>query len=486
MSDEILDDFNNTLTVLIQKLTSTLEQLTLEMNNILSEFDKYNVEFNRLKLFIVNMSKNSSLSSSELIPLTDLTQRLTEFSTSYESVFQDLYTSYSRLVDSSIIFKENFKSALTSVQKNFALILSDWKHERVRLVEETNTLKNSLTSLKDENIRLLDEKKRLTRSLESLQLSYNSLNNQFNALQQEYDLTLKKLNTLQESNIQLAKNFENTRTRLETVIKGFNRVYKGFKNLPDTDLKLPSYLLLKSIQEPISIEQLNIFFRNLESVIELDRSLLNSYVNSKSFTTALRNNYYTQVLNQVFKTLLDVEDQQRSEIERRICEIESLISDQQQTRYIHSELFKPFIKTARNLLASEQKPLGEAALKLIEQVKLKFEDPELRKTLIRRTGIRDLNLDDCAVKSFEIPLDFDNIDVSLNNLLESLNTEIFEKRRELSTLFFESWRDTALKTASESKLVSYIILSVVLKLIGKADVRDSDLHKLFKKSLFLV
>lgn len=479
MSDEFIEEFTATFDALIQKITSTLDQLIIEMNTILSGFDKQTVDVNRLKLLLENTSKTSSLNDSEFTLLVEFSNKLNELLKIHADDLSELYNSYQKLLDTANILKENFKSALTSVQKNFNLILKDWRSERKKLFEEK-------TSLSEEKTRLLGENKTLKERLEELQTAYNSLNKQFNELQHDYNISVDKLNSLQQSHLQLERDFKNLQTSFETIMSGFKNAYSFFKNLPEANLKLPSHLLLNSIREPLNVDQLNSFLKNLESLIELDQSLIKSHVHSKSFTTALTNNSYTEILNQAFKNILDVEERERNEIERRICEVEALINDAQLSRYIHTELFKPFTETARNLLDSNQRLLGEAAMKLIEQVKLKFEDVELRKTLIRRTGIRGLNLGDCVVESCELPLDVERVDLSLNNLLESLNTELFEKRRELSTFFFESWRDTALKIVSENKLVSYIILLIVKKLVEKANLKDSDLRKLFKKSLFLV
>ncbi|WEU40309.1 MAG: hypothetical protein OdinLCB4_007530 [Candidatus Odinarchaeum yellowstonii] len=484
MSGELVDDFAETFNALIQKLSSTLDQLILEMNSLLSGFDKQTVEVNRLKQLLEDASKASSLP--EFTILADYANRLSESLTVHVNDFRELYSFYQKLLEAATLFRENFKSSLTSVQRNFTLILEEWRRERGKLGEEIDSLTKDLKNLREEEATLLEEKNGLTVKLEELQAAYNSLNKQFNELKRDYNLSLDKLTALQESNLKLDRELKNFEKRLENVLYSFQHAYNFFKTLPNISLNLPSYTLFKSIKEPLTVEQLNLFFKNAESVIESDSSLLNSYANSKSFTTALTGASYALILNQAFKNILDVEERERNEIELRICEVEALINDAQLSRYIHTELFKPFIKTARNLLASSQKLLGEVALKLIEQVKLKFEDVELRKTLIRRTGIRGLNLDDCAVESFEIPLDVDRIDASLNNLVESLNAEIFEKRRDLSTFFFESWRDTGLKLASESKLLSYIILSIVKKMLGRANVKDSDLRKLFKKGLFLV
>ncbi len=486
MSDEIFDDFNNTLNALIQRLSSALDQLILEMNSILSLFDNHNVELERLKLFSENLSKTVFSNVFDAGLLSDLMKQFKDSLNSYTSVFRELYDSYNRLVEASNLFKENFKSALSSVLKNFTFMLGDWRCERSRLVEERDSLNRALAGLQAEKATLLDENKRLASNLRDLQASYDSLNTRFNELERDYNLSLQRAEILRESNLRLERDFETVRSRFNAVIEGFNRVYNLFKNFSNSDLNLPSSLLLKSIREPFDFEQLNIFFRNFETVIELDGSLLKSYARSKSFKTALTGSYYSEILSRVFKNILDVEEEKYGLIERRICEVEALINDSQQSRYLYTELFKPFIKTARNLLASNQSLLAEAALQIAELVKFKFEDADLRRTLIRRTGIRGLNLDDCAVGVSEIPLDVDAVNVSVNNLLEALNSEIFERRRDLSTFFFEAWRDAALKYMSDNKIVCYVVLSIVKRLLERAGLKDSDLHKLFKKSLILV
>ncbi|MEM2906968.1 MAG: hypothetical protein QW739_02690, partial [Candidatus Odinarchaeota archaeon] len=461
-NSNIIEDFNNTLNLLIQKIFLSIEHIIIEMHSLTSLLEKNNIKIDSIRDFLEKFKKNYMSNTGNTGQNLKVITSIEDFLTSYHWDTHEFYDSYKKLVESSTSFKESLKNSLTSIQKNINLITKSYEDESKKLMEENKSLQKTVSEIQAKNTSLLEEKKALNSKLEQLKLSYDSLNKQFNELEKNYTVSIEKISNLQKSNISLENNLKTVQDKFDRIKSSFNQLYNSFNRLPSNELKLPSYIIKKSVRPPPEVEQLETLFKNIELLIELDNSLLSSYSNSRAFSEALFNSNYTQILNQVFKNIMDIEDQEHNEIERKICEVEALANDPQHIRYIHTELFKPYIKAARTLLSTRQKKMGEAASQLIEKVKEKLENQELRKILIRRTGIRNTDIDECSIQSYEIPLETDNIDASLRNLVESLNDEIAERKRELVTMFFDSWRETALQLTGGGveKIVAYIILLI--------------------------
>ena len=372
----------------------------------------------------------------------------------------------------------------------------------VKTQDEITILRNQLTE-KQNRMSILEEDMKAL-SEENTELSHKIVDqtNQIDTLNQ-------KLKILHQDRLELKENIERNRKatkelqaemdQTQTVLQRIKkenemveRLHNDFlkygKEEIDQTLRLPSNLIIQGISEGLS--SLTKLFENLKRICEVDRTLARRFEGSKAFRNTLTSESYNHVLGSVFSGIRDAEDSAYSAAKNVIDEEEVWIGDPKNQRYMHTEIFFPFTRSARNLLKTRQETLIkgiEVLVKILTEIR---DDPSIKKILIRRTGIRVLNLEGCEILSTDLPHDLNSMDLNLDAILGTLNTELEEKKRDLNTQFFEIIRKTAKDAAKAgnrvTKLAAYAILKIALNILRKSSQPSSELKKLFSKTLVLI
>lgn len=372
----------------------------------------------------------------------------------------------------------------------------------VKTQDEISAMRNQLSE-KQNRITLLEEDTKALKE-ENAELSYKTVDqtNQINALNHKIRiLTQDKLDLKEniERNKEAIKGLQaemdktlavmqSTRKENEKVMHLYNDFLRYGKEEVDPTLRLPSNIIIQGVSEGLS--SMAKLFENLKRICEFDTALARGLEGSKAFRNTLTSESYKDVLGSIFSGIQDVEDSTYSAAKNAIDEEEVWIGDPKNQRYMHTEIFLPFIRSARNLLKTRQETLVKGIEHLIRTLTKIRDNPSIKRILIRRTGIRVLSLEGCEIVSTDLPQNLNSMSLNIGAILGTLNTEIEEKKRDLNTQFFEIIRSTA-KDAAESgdritDLAAFAILKITLNILRRSSEPSSELKKLFSKTLVLI
>ena len=372
----------------------------------------------------------------------------------------------------------------------------------VKTQDEINNLKNQLeekqrriTNLEDGIKTLKTENAELSLRIIDQTTQITALNHELRTLKQEKLELKENIEMNKQALKELQAKLDQTQRNMERISKENEKVkslHKSFLTYGregiDQTLRLPSNLIIQGISEGLpSLEKL---FENLKRICEYDIALVKKFEASKSFRNTLTREIYADVLSSIFSGIRDAEDSSYNNAKNIIDEEEVWIGDPKNQRYMHTEIFLPYTKSARNLLKTRQETLINGIEHIIKTLIEIRDNPVIKRILIRRTGIRMLSLEGCEIASTDLPQDLNSINLNVNAMLKTLNTEIEEKKRDLNTQFFEIISETAKSVAQRgdkmTKLAAYAVLRITLNILRRSSQPSSELKKLFSKTLVLI
>lgn len=483
--NELCDTLNQLIEKLISNSVGLIESFEGKIHLINERLTSHNDTLQNLRV-----KKELFLSQTESQhPESEFEASVNECISDYKENSEGIYSSTEKLLVEFKNLKENLVQGLTSIKKNISLILQGFRSQVAYLNTRNSSLETKINQLETSLAEYQKKYSSLELKLDQIKNAYESLNRNYDELEYRNRENQDKINNLTRENQALEKNIQTFQNSMNRIKINYLELYDYLQKFPNKELKLPANIIKKDVEAVFDESRLERLFRSIRTIVDLDLELTSLYEKSRAFNEALLNNYYSQILIQEFKGISDIEDKEYNALTQKIGELEGLINNPQQSRYMHTELFEPYLKTARVLLGTHREKTAKACSKLIETIRDKLEDNEFKRLLIRRTGVRHLGLEDCHILSHEIPLDLDNIDESMNNLLNALNIHINEKQRELSLKFFEVWRDAAesLRVRDEiGKIAAYSIMLTTNKILDKIDRKDSELRRLFRKGLILI
>ncbi|MFX0068451.1 MAG: hypothetical protein ACFFA1_04465 [Promethearchaeota archaeon] len=366
--------------------------------------------------------------------------------------------------------------------------INDFKNQLRERQERITDLEDGMETLKAENtqlsLRVVDQ----ATQINALNHELRALNQEKLGLKESIESSKQALRELQSELDQAQSTMERISKENEKVIRLHNDFLKYGREGIDPALRLPSNLIIQGISEGLpSLERL---FENLKRICEYDAVLARKFEASKAFRNTLTSEIYADVLSSVFSGIRDAEDSTYNAAKNLIDEEEVWIDDPKNQRYMHTEIFLPYTRSAKDFLKTRQETLingVEYVTKILIEIR---DNPLIRKILIRRTGIRILNLKGCEIASTDLPHDLNSINQNVNAILGTLNTEIEEKKRDINTQFFEIIRETTKRIVQSgdkmTKLAAYAILRITLNILRRSSQPSSELKKLFSKTLVLI
>ncbi|MFX0096517.1 MAG: hypothetical protein ACFE7E_02020 [Candidatus Hodarchaeota archaeon] len=397
------------------------------------------------------------------------------------------------------------QSKIEELMSRINMILHPLEETATHLIktqEEIKGLENQLgekqeriTNLEDGIETLRAENTQLSLKVVDQTTQINALNHELRTLDQERLELKENIETNKQALKELQTRLDRTQTTMERIIRENEKVkhlhsdfLKYSREGIDPALRLPSNLIIQGISEELpSLEKL---FENLKRICEYDTALIRKFEASKAFRNTLTSEIYADVLGSVFSGIRDAEDSTYNAAKNVIDEEEVWIDDPKNQRYIHTEIFLPYTQSAKNLLKTRQETLINVVKYIIKTLADIRDNPVIKKILIRRTGIRMLNLKGCEIASTDLPHDLNSIDQNMDAILGTINTEIEEKKRDLNIQFFDIIRETAkqiIQSGSKmTKLAAYAILRITLNILRRSSQPASELKKLFSKTLVLI
>ncbi|MHA1410531.1 MAG: hypothetical protein ACTSQY_09555 [Candidatus Odinarchaeia archaeon] len=487
----LIQEFCETLNQLSERLikatNNMVNKLSTDITSVNEVIDNYQDTIKKIKLekdtFFLKISEE------EIPGAVDFKKSIDDFFNSLSDSAQKLKTKPQTMVSELNKFKDNLIQGLQSISNNVNLVFKQYETELNTFKKTVTEQKSKITELEEKYLQSKNEISRLETNLSNLNEAYNVLNKQYDELQKtNTDLNTRIVN-LTQNNRTLEKKLSDLESMLNKLKNNYSTLNSQFTKIRQINLKLPSRLLSEDLSEfnETTLEKL---FNNINELIDLDYKLISKYKNSRSFNKTFRELSYDQVLEQLFRNISDVEEKEFNLIKNKINEVEVSINDQQRQRYTHTDIFLPYLKSAKTLLSSHHKKMAKAANKLLEIITEKLDDPEIKRLLVRRTGIRHINLDNCQLSSYELPLDSSKIRETIDKYLNELNSHLKEKKNELSLKFFEMWRDLAINLKNSGsevdKIVAYVILLTTQKILLKTDSKNSELRKIFSRSIVLI
>ncbi|MHA1237848.1 MAG: hypothetical protein ACTSSJ_01140 [Candidatus Odinarchaeia archaeon] len=394
----------------------------------------------------------------------------------FKSLFSTLSTRFQQLSDETEKTRINFINLKDSYSaKIFQL------NENIQTKErELQELKAELNKLKNENSELVSRIKRLEEEMGRL----NSLNIQ---LKNQLEESLSKLKVMEKDNDVLRGKLDDYHTRFSKLDSLVAKLCEKLKNIPD-EINLPSKIVCRNI----SGDENKVFtlIENLINLSDLDSSLVEEFKNKVFFKKTFQSSSYVDILKNIFAGMRDVEEKDYIKVKNTLMEEKAWISDNQVQRYLHTELFQPYVETAESFIESRQLHLIKAATDILKCGRKIRDSSEVKKTLIRRTGIRLIDVRSCKLSYLSVPLDGDALQPGVEKYLNELKRRVKDASKTIDVKFFEAWikviEEINANQDKPSKFAVYALTRVTLNLLGEALKPKSELRKLFNKSLVLI
>jgi DNA repair exonuclease SbcCD ATPase subunit len=486
----LIKEFCNTLEQLSNKIISTSENLVTNITKQKNEYNTLITKYRDLISQIKTQKQNffSKLSEGEI---TDTSNFKLKLDSLIEFIEKDLID-FNKIQNENLLefnkAKETITAGLKTISRNIDLVFKQYQDDLGNFKKISNQQKIKITEIESKLSKSQDKVNSLNSKLNDIENSYQTLTRQYDDLDRDNKELNRKISDLTKNNLELEKKMNLFEGVVEKIKKYYEDTNLEFNKIKIPGLKLPSNLILTGLDN-FGENEIKKLFENINSLLEMDYKLVTRFQNSKTFNETVQKTPYNQILEQLFRNISDVEEKEYNSIKNKISEVEININDPQRQRYIHTDIFAPYLNTARTLLLSHHSKMAKAADKLLDLINEKIDDNELKRLLIRRTGIRNINLENCQISNNELPLESNKMEETINNLKNQLNSQLKEKSNELALRFFEIWRDIAidLKNKDEvDKILSYVILLTTQKILSKADSKSSDLRKIFSKSIVLI
>ncbi|MHA1835709.1 MAG: hypothetical protein ACTSYQ_02085 [Candidatus Odinarchaeia archaeon] len=487
--NELVKELCETLVQLSDKLLVKFNSLIAELNKkfdkLFNFFTTYNNIFSRIQIekedFITKFSINPS--NSEFLKSVD------KVIYGFKSDFSNLNDLKQEVNNKFGEFNKSFTESINSVKRNVELISREYQSSIKELKKQIKDQDVKINNLESNLEKLTSKYDVLMTDFNKLKEAYTRLNNQYQKIERVNNENKLKLKNLSDAKLALEREKDQYQKILNKIVELYRNLMVKTSELKREEIKLPSKIILSGLSGEFKLTEINKFFNNISQLLVSDLNLLAKFKNSKAFKSTLENSSYIQVLEHLFKNIKDAEEKEFNKVKNIISDVELLINDPKRQRYLHLELFAPYLRSSRVLLSTFHEKLTKAAEKLASLVKEKIDDPEIKRLLVRRTGIRNLKLDNCQLSSYEIPLDLNKIDDAVNNLLNEINSSFKEKQNDIQLRFFEIWRGIAKELKNKTivdKVVSYTILTVTKNILDKTKIKNSDIKKLFSKSIVLI